>query len=67
YLPDAFLWNETNVRSDRWGGGPGERARFGAEVVRVIRRAVGENVPVFYRFSQWKPQDLDAMVARTPV
>jgi 2,4-dienoyl-CoA reductase-like NADH-dependent reductase (Old Yellow Enzyme family) len=67
YLPDAFLWNETNVRSDRWGGGPRERARFGAEVVRVIRRAVGENVPIFYRFSQWKPQDLDAMVARTPV
>jgi len=66
YLPDAFFWEETNLRTDRWGGGRRERSRFGAEVVRSVRRAVGERLPIFFRFGQSKPQDLDAKLARTP-
>ncbi len=66
YLPDSFLWGETNLRTDRWGGNRRERTRFGAEVVRAIRRAVGDALPIFYRFTQWKHQDRDATNADTP-
>ncbi|HEY6869443.1 MAG TPA: 12-oxophytodienoate reductase, partial [Novosphingobium sp.] len=41
YLVDAFLWPGTNQRTDRWGGDVRARARFGAEVVRAIRAAIG--------------------------
>jgi len=66
YLPDTFFWEETNHRTDRWGGDPSSRARFAAEVVRAVRAAVGEELPIFFRFSQWKLQDYDAKIARTP-
>lgn len=66
YLPDAFMWEATNKRTDRWGGNRAERTRFAVEVMRAIRRTVGESVPLFFRFSQWKHQDVDAMPAPTP-
>jgi len=66
YLIDAFLWDETNRRTDRWGGNRHERTRFAVEVVKAVRRAVGPEMPVFFRFSQWKHQDLDARLAATP-
>jgi 2,4-dienoyl-CoA reductase-like NADH-dependent reductase (Old Yellow Enzyme family) len=65
-LPDAFLWEETNRRTDRWGGDRRARSEFSAELVRAIRREAGEALPIFFRFSQWKFQDLDARLARTP-
>ncbi|MGI4797605.1 MAG: 12-oxophytodienoate reductase, partial [Janthinobacterium lividum] len=37
YLIDAFLWSETNHRTDRWGGDIGARTRFAADIVRAIR------------------------------
>lgn len=66
YLVDTFLWGETNVRSDRWGGGLRERTRFAVAVVRAIRAAIGENMPIVFRFSQWKQQDFKAKLAHTP-
>jgi 2,4-dienoyl-CoA reductase-like NADH-dependent reductase (Old Yellow Enzyme family) len=66
YLPDSFLWGETNLRTDRWGGNRRERTRFPAEVVRAIRSEIGESLPIFYRFTQWKHQDRDASNADTP-
>ena len=66
YLIDTFLWNETNHRADAWGGDRRERSRFAAEVVRAIRREVGESLPIFFRFSQWKQQDFRARLANTP-
>jgi 2,4-dienoyl-CoA reductase-like NADH-dependent reductase (Old Yellow Enzyme family) len=66
YLPDSFLWAETNLRTDRWGGDRRQRARFSAEVIRAVRRAVGEDFPIFYRFTQWKHQDRNATLADTP-
>ncbi|CAI8782833.1 NADH:flavin oxidoreductase [Pseudomonas serbica] len=66
YLIDNFLWSVTNQRSDWWGGGHRERSRFAAEVVRAIRRAVGPDMPVVFRFSQWKQQDFKARLASTP-
>ncbi|WP_437812438.1 NADH:flavin oxidoreductase [Sorangium sp. So ce1078] len=66
YLIDTFFWDQTNRRTDRWGGDPAGRARFGAEVVKAIRGEVGPDVPIMLRYSQWKQQDYDARIARTP-
>ena len=66
YLIDSFLWDETNRRTDAWGGDRRARSRFAAEVVRAIRREVGEELPIFFRFSQWKQQDFKARLATTP-
>ncbi len=66
YLIDTFFWAETNHRTDRWGGGIRERARFGAEVVKAIRAAIGPDLPIFFRFSQWKQQDFRARLATNP-
>lgn len=65
YLLDAFFWKETNLRTDTWGGDLVSRARFGIEVVKAIRAAVGD-MPIMFRYSQWKQQDYDAKLAQTP-
>ena len=67
YLIDQFFWAETNTRTDLFGGATvRERARFGAEVVKAVRTAVGPDVPVILRLSQWKQQDYAARLAETP-
>jgi 2,4-dienoyl-CoA reductase-like NADH-dependent reductase (Old Yellow Enzyme family) len=66
YLVDAFLWAETNRRSDRWGGDAVARTSFAAEIIKACRRAIGPDKPVFFRFSQWKQQDFRARLAETP-
>ena len=67
YLIDQFFWNGVNVRDDRWGG-PSlpERSRFAAEILRAVRKEVGEDYPVIIRLSQWKQQDFNARLAETP-
>lgn len=66
YLPDAFFWHHTNRRKDRWGGPTmRNRAVFGAELVKAVRAEVG-NMPIMFRFSQWKLQDYEAKLAETP-
>jgi 2,4-dienoyl-CoA reductase-like NADH-dependent reductase (Old Yellow Enzyme family) len=66
YLLDTFLWDETNQRSDPWGGDRRARAAFPAEVVRRIRAAIGRDRPILFRFSQWKQQDFRARLAHSP-
>lgn len=66
YLLDSFLWSTTNVRHDKYGGDIARRARFAAEVVAAVREAIGPDLPIIFRFSQWKQQDLDAVIAHTP-
>ncbi|UXJ50184.1 NADH:flavin oxidoreductase [Pseudomonas citronellolis] len=66
YLIDTFLWSVTNQRTDSWGGGRRERSRFAVEVVRAIRQAVGPDMPILFRFSQWKQQDFKAKLANSP-
>ena len=66
YLIDTFFWAETNQRTDRWGGDIAGRTRFGVEVVRAVRAAIGPERPLFFRFSQWKQQDFRARLAQTP-
>jgi 2,4-dienoyl-CoA reductase-like NADH-dependent reductase (Old Yellow Enzyme family) len=66
YLIDQFLWGQTNQRSDRYGGDAVERTRFAVEIIQAVRRAVGPDFPVIFRFSQWKTQDYTARLAETP-
>jgi 2,4-dienoyl-CoA reductase-like NADH-dependent reductase (Old Yellow Enzyme family) len=66
YLIDQFFWSVTNLRTDQWGGSTRARARFGAEIVREIRRQTSNDFPIIFRVSQWKLQNYDARLAETP-
>jgi len=67
YLLDQFLWSETNLRDDEYGGRTlAERARYPAQIVQAIRAAVGESFVISYRFSQFKEVDYGATVASGP-
>lgn len=67
YLLDLFLWHETNLREDEYGGGTlAERARFPAEIVQGIREAAGPDFIISVRFSQWKEVDYGARIAEHP-
>lgn len=67
YLLDQFLWAETNRRTDGYGGDDiRARVRFPAEIVAAIRKAVGPEFVISFRFSQWKEVNYDARIAPTP-
>jgi 2,4-dienoyl-CoA reductase-like NADH-dependent reductase (Old Yellow Enzyme family) len=66
YLIDQFFWAGLNQRDDAWGGSLERRVRFGAEIVRAVRAAVGPDFPICLRYSQWKQQDYAAKLAETP-
>ena len=66
YLIDEFFWNVMNTREDKYGGGLPERARFAGEIIAECRKQVGEDMPIIFRFSQWKQQDFTARLAETP-
>ncbi|MDE8654524.1 NADH:flavin oxidoreductase [Novosphingobium album (ex Liu et al. 2023)] len=66
YLLDSFIWTKTNTRADRYGGPVENRVRFAVETVAAIRRAVGPDFPIVFRFSQWKSGAYDARIADTP-
>ncbi|MFK8051995.1 MAG: NADH:flavin oxidoreductase [Woeseiaceae bacterium] len=66
YLIDEFFWSVMNQRTDRYGGSLVKRAQFAIEAVKLCREAVGEDLPIFLRISQWKQQDYAAKLADTP-
>jgi 2,4-dienoyl-CoA reductase-like NADH-dependent reductase (Old Yellow Enzyme family) len=67
YLIDQFFWEKTNRRTDRWGGPTvRERIRFAVELVRAVRAALGEELPLILRVSQFKMIDYEAKIAHTP-
>lgn len=66
YLLDSFMWAETNKRTDQYGGSTANRARLAADVVCAIRAEIPADMPIIYRFSQWKLQDYDAKPAKNP-
>lgn len=66
YLIDQFFWEGTNQRTDRYGGDLVSRTRFAVEVIQEVRRRIGPDFPLALRFSQWKLQNFDAKLARTP-
>jgi 2-enoate reductase len=50
YLFDQFTTALWNRRTDKYGGDLSSRLRFSIEVLREIKRQVGKNFPVQYRF-----------------
>jgi 2,4-dienoyl-CoA reductase-like NADH-dependent reductase (Old Yellow Enzyme family) len=66
YLIDSFFWNQTNARTDRWGGDWTGRTRFACEIIRRSRKALGPDFPILIRLSQWKQQDFAAKSAASP-
>ena len=66
YLIDQFFWDVMNQREDRYGGGLPERATFAAEIIRACRKAMGPDMPLIIRISQWKQQDFEQRLAHTP-
>ena len=51
YLISSFISPLSNKRNDEYGGSLKNRTRFGCEVLEAIRATVGDDVPVFARFS----------------
>ncbi|NCD70116.1 NADH:flavin oxidoreductase [Mucilaginibacter agri] len=67
YLIDQFFWEGTNQRTDGYGGKTlAERTRFGAEVIKEVRRQVGEDFALIIRLSQFKPSAYDTKLAKNP-
>jgi 2,4-dienoyl-CoA reductase-like NADH-dependent reductase (Old Yellow Enzyme family) len=63
FLIDQFLWSHTNQRADAYGA---QRGRFAAEIVSACRATVGPDLPILFRFSQFKMTDYAARLADTP-
>lgn len=67
YLLDQFLWHETNIRTDEYGGATlAERARFPRDVVAAVRATCGDDFLISFRFSQWKEVDYEARIVAHP-
>ncbi len=67
YLIDSFFSPTTNLRTDGYGGATlPERARFAAETIRAVRAAIGPDLPLILRVSQWKPYDYGFKLAADP-
>lgn len=67
YLIDQFFWDGLNNREDEWGGKTlPERTKLGVEIVKAVRRGIGEDMPLIIRLSQWKQQDYNVQMATTP-
>ncbi|MEO0465992.1 MAG: NADH:flavin oxidoreductase [Pseudomonadota bacterium] len=66
YLIDEFFWGAMNTRSDKYGGDLVARATFAGEVIAECRKAVGEDMPIILRWSQWKQQDYTARLTDNP-
>ena len=59
YLPVQFLSARTNLRNDEYGGSLENRMRFALELTKAVKKAVGADFPVGYRFlaDEWLPPD----------
>jgi 2,4-dienoyl-CoA reductase-like NADH-dependent reductase (Old Yellow Enzyme family) len=67
YLIDQFFWEGTNQRTDIYGGKTlAERSRFAIEVIKEVRRVVGEDFALIIRLSQFKPSAYNYKLASTP-
>ncbi len=51
YLINQFLCKRTNMRYDEWGGSYKKRMRFPVEIVKAVRKAVGEKFIIIFRLS----------------
>lgn len=62
YLLAQFLSPRTNWRTDAYGGSLAKRMQFPLKVVEAVKKAVGDNYPVGYRFlvDEFLPEGLHA-------
>jgi len=51
YLISQFMSPVSNLRVDEYGGSFEGRLKFPVEVIKSVRKAVGEDYPVFFRIS----------------
>lgn len=51
YLISQFFSPFDNVRDDEYGGDTQRRTRFAVDIVRGIKKALGDNYPVLFRIS----------------
>lgn len=51
YLISQFLSELTNKREDEYGGSWENRMRFGLDIARAVRKAVGDDYPVIWRIN----------------
>lgn len=51
YLINQFIAKKTNRREDQWGGSFANRIRFALEIVKDIRKAVGQDFIIIFRLS----------------
>ena len=68
YLIDQFFWDGTNVRDDAYGGKrpAGPRPLRRRDPQAPCARRSGPDYPVILRISQWKQQDFEVKLAKTP-
>jgi 2,4-dienoyl-CoA reductase-like NADH-dependent reductase (Old Yellow Enzyme family)/NADPH-dependent glutamate synthase beta subunit-like oxidoreductase len=61
YLLNQFLSPFSNIREDRYGGDRIGRARFSVEIVKELRKKVGEAFPISFKISaqEFLPGGLD--------
>ncbi|MFM7553578.1 MAG: FAD-dependent oxidoreductase, partial [Actinomycetota bacterium] len=55
-LIDSFLYDERNLRSDRYGGSFENKARFAVEVLRAVRDAIGDDAILGVTISVRSPE-----------
>jgi NADPH2 dehydrogenase len=65
YLPDQFLQDVSNQRTDKYGGSIKNRARFPIEILEAVANAVGED-RVGFRVSPWNTWQGMGMEAPKP-
>jgi 2,4-dienoyl-CoA reductase-like NADH-dependent reductase (Old Yellow Enzyme family)/thioredoxin reductase len=51
YLLCQFLSPYSNIRTDQYGGSTEKRARIAAEIIREVKRKVGDHIPIVCRIS----------------
>ncbi|MFH1123888.1 MAG: FAD-dependent oxidoreductase [Pseudomonadota bacterium] len=51
YLINQFLSRFSNIREDRYGGDTAGRAQFAVDIVREVRKRVGEHFPISFKIS----------------
>jgi len=57
YLACQFSAPETNQRTDKYGGDPERRMRFGLDLVKAVRAFVGPDFPIFFRLGALENKD----------
>jgi 2,4-dienoyl-CoA reductase-like NADH-dependent reductase (Old Yellow Enzyme family)/NADPH-dependent 2,4-dienoyl-CoA reductase/sulfur reductase-like enzyme len=61
YLINQFISKFSNIREDAYGGDTTRRAQFAVDIVKEVRRRVGEDFPISFKISaqEFVPGGLD--------